>query len=765
MKPTIDANGRALRVEGQRLTVENWRFAIEADGRTCRMRTLQCETHQNGNTRVRIEFENTPVNLEMTFSTDGSERLTGTGRLTNTGDVPVRLDRVTVLDADWPAALSPADTVCLPLPGHISPRFVYRLTAPDCPADSKIKALYVDRAAGTALLAGFLSFHRTDTVVHHSKAESGVPTGLSATCDFAGWQLGAGKTTALETFVLSAGPDPYALLEAWADDAARLCAPRRWEDVPIGWLGWAWVDAFNVENYEETMLRNCRAIRRRLPGHPVNYIWLSIGNIQGGMPGNWLEWDKRNLPSGPQGLVAKLRELGFKLGLWCAPFYVCSALENLVAELDDALLRRNGERMVVRPEWSYGDAGCLPKAERPCMYALDPSHPKAHAFVRKVFETYRAWGIRYYMVDFLNSGSGNIGQFVYDDHHDRNLVAGPEAYQSLMETIRDAAGDDTYLLSSSGPMVHNAGVFDAIRTGNDFGEGRQLSPESFFYPATYVINGGEFWTGPLYALRNQACAYYTHRRLYINDSGNVLTLDSPLPLSDAQIHATIHTMGASPAMLGDDVDRMSEARVDLLRKTLPRPHDVAIPVDLFDTPHPDHPKVFLRTVTTDWDTFRVVALYNMSAKPFEAAVPFEYLGIGPDSTQAVWEFWNQQYIGLATDNLNVTVPPRSVCVVRLTDAHPRPHLLGTDMHITMGETDVQSCAWDPKNATLTGTALRPTGETGSIFIRAPQGWTVATPEKVWIAKDATEHCLICKISLEFQQSTAHWAIGFAKENA
>ena len=61
------------------------------------------------------------------------------------------------------------------------------------------------------------------------------------------------------------------------------------------------------------------------------------------------------------------------------------------------------------------------------------------------------------MLDFLDAGMGNIGRNPYKDHFDKNLVAGPEVYRNALRVIREAAGDDTYFLSSTGPTVHNAG--------------------------------------------------------------------------------------------------------------------------------------------------------------------------------------------------------------------------------------------------------------------------------------------------------------------
>jgi hypothetical protein len=532
-------------------------------------------------------------------------------------------------------------------------------------------------------------------------------------------------------------------------------------------VGWAWVDPFTVERYEEVVLRNCEAIRRRLRGFGVEYVWISIGNLAGGTPGDWLCWNDELFPRGPKVLAARLREMGFRWGLWCGVFWMCSSAEKL-EQLREALLKdADGLPMVVRPEWQFGDAGALPRSERPRIYALDPSHPKALAYLREVFETYRQWGVRYYMLDFLEAGAGNIGRYPYADHHDSRLVAGPEVYHNALRVVREAAGDDTYFLSSTGPSVHNAGAMDAIRTGSDFGEGRPLYPDSYFYPATYVINNRGFWTGPLRALLNQAAAYYTHRKLYINDAGNVLTVDKPLPLSDAQVHATIHALGGGPTMLGDDIERVDVERLRLIKATLPRSREVAVPVDLFESVAPDYPKVFHCRVVRPWGRFDVVAVYNLGDEPLHMPVALSKLGLdtGGDAAYLVWEFWNDEYVGRTREALRARVPPGTVKVYRLVRDEGRPVLLGTDMHLLMGEMEVTRCDWDPEALTLRGTAIRPAGESGNLFVYVPAHLRVADPAGLWVAKDAREGALIVRVALRFVDGPAEWCIYFVRRDA
>lgn len=759
---TFDTSSKALQFSGAGFEIRDWRVGVEAHGSL--LDSSQAEVTILNNVPLQVKLFYPELGLEWTLQAECDEacgKVILRSTLENKSDRTIPLGKAFLLDTDNLLGLGAdgKDVVCLPLDGEINDRVVWRLSDSKCPRSSKIKVQFFNPSQKKAMQVGFLTFRSANTEV----AFESQPGRVCAWCDFAGWELDAGQSTPTETFILSVGEDPYTQLEAWADLASALCAPRRWEDAPIGWVGWAWVDPFTVECYEEVVLRNCAAIRRRLKGFGVSYVWTSLGNLTDVNPGDWLNWNREFFPNDPQTLAAKLREMGFKWGLWCAPFWMCSLLKEKMEEFRDALLKNaDGSLLVVRPEWQYGAAGKMLRKDRPCMLALDPSHPKTLNYLKKVFGTYRSWGIRYYMLDFLHAGSGNISSFPYADHYDKRQIAGPEAYHRALRVIREAAGDDTYFLSSSGPSVHNAGIFDAIRTGNDFGEGRPLYPDSYFYPATYAINSGAHSTGPKRAVMNQASAYYTHRKLYLNDSGNVLTVDKPLPLSDAQIHATIHAMSGGPSMIGDDVDRMDEERLALIKKTLPRSKEVAFPVDLFDSPYPDYPKIFHREIKKSWGSFDVVAVYNFTEELLRLPIELPKLKLKSDTDYLVWEFWNSEYVGRITETLTAVVPPKSVRVYRLVEDAGRPVMLGTDMHVMMGEMEIDQCTWDLQTRTLSGRVIRPAGERGNVFLHAPEGLRVVNPRGYWIAKDARDNSLIIRVSLFFEDSTAGWDIRFVE---
>lgn len=700
-----------------------------------------------------IKFERNRLIVQSQLINSGSQDL-------SLGSI-IFLDTVKSIIGNLPAH----EIVALGIPyGEFYPyRNVWDVRSPAANRKSTIKTQFFDHTSQSALQVGFLTYQRILTFIHYDATGNAGLTRLIAGCDFAGWMLKAGTKTKLEEFTVALGDNPFQQLEEWATLASNIIKPKFRHKPALGWLGWSWVDSINSsETAETTTCANVQAIAEKLKGFELEYVWTSISNIEGGNPGDWLNWNYRNFPGGMKKLVANLQKHGIKLGLWCGPFMISSALKELVAELDDALLRRaDGSLLVYYSPWSHGDAGRLPREERPEIYALDPTHPKAQSFVRKTFQAYRKQGVRYYMIDFLEAGAGLILRHPYGGHFDKNMVAGPEAFSAMMKVIREAAGEDTFLLSSTGPMLHVAGYVDAVRVGNDFGEGRPISRDAYFYPASFVINGS--YTAAAHALNAAASNYYSHGKLYLNDSGNVLTVDQPIPLEQARIHATIHALSGASSMLGDDIRHINPERLNLIKKTLPRSTAVALPLDLFSSLAPKTPTVFHRHIEQPWGDYHLLAIYNMTNAAITRKVKFSELKMNSETKCQVWEFWNEAYAECAIGQLEVEIPPESVRVYRLTEEQAVPQIIGTDMHLIMGEQEIGNCVWNKKNLTLEIEATRVAGEVGSIFLHMPGNMRVVNMENCYIARnrDGLKGSLVIRVPLQFVTATVQVKLQFA----
>ena len=110
----------------------------------------------------------------------------------------------------------------------------------------------------------------------------------------------------------------------------------------------------------------------------------------------------------------------------------------------------------------------------------------------------------------------------------------------------------------------------------------------------------------------------------------------------------------------------------------------------------------------------------------------------------------------------VSVGPESVRLLRIARDRAHPWLLSTDMHVRQGQSEILDCRWDKATSTLTIRAQRPAGEQGSLFVRAPAGWSLANPKGFWIAKDGRDGSLVVWCALSFGSAPVEVRIPFSR---
>jgi len=618
---------------------------------------------------------------------------------------------------------------------------------------SKTLTQWFTPGGGPTMQFSFLTFDRAECLIESSWDEARNVPLVSAWTDFQGTPLLPGASMDTEVFRIGLESEPHASLEAWGDAVYQHYHPPLWHNIPGGWLGWSWVDPLYVERYEDVVHRNIRAVRNRLKldQNDIQYVWVSIGNLKDELPGNWLNWNYDRFPAGPEALVADLGSLHFTLGLWTGMFWMSAKITDEVEELKNAWLKYQGKPIVI----VHRDLGP--------MYVPDPTHPDTQAFIHKVYSTYRKWGVRYYMLDFTDAIAGNTpGTHPNDGYYDKTKINGPQAWREGYRAIRAAAGDDTYLLTCDATF-EPIGYGNGQRVGSDYGEGRALyGPNKGFYPGTFVINKPDYWTSH----RTGICSmmyYFCHRKLYLSDSGNVMSIDKPIPLGDAQISATVFGINGGPVMLGDDVDRMDEDRMLMVRTIFPRLPEAARPVDMFDYVELDYPQVFHLKVEREWDNWDLLAVFNLGEHTLTRTIPLERLKLDPKGSYSVFDFWNLRYQGVETSGaITVEVPPDSVKLLRIAAYRDYPWLLSTDMHIRQGQAEILDCKWDEDAMTLTIRAQRPAGHEGSIYAHAPKGWALAEPKGLWLARDGRDNSLVIRKLLKFEGDPVELKMHFSR---
>jgi len=690
----------------------------------------------------------------------GDARLEVTARLLNTGNTPLTIGPWHVLELDRAnggaiglGADSTGATFFCWSPWDMR---VERLGNGDGKHASDNLCHLHDPATGATLLCGFTTLDRMQGRHTLQCDAEGRIAEYRATCTFGDYQLQPGQELVAERLSLSLHTDPYAALEAWADEIHRVYQPVFADLPPVSWINGAWADTTSGRegSYEAVAVANARALREKLRGFDIRYVWTSQANLKDSMPGNWLATDPVQMPSGLPGFFQQLQELGFETGLWVAPYWFYSEAEGMLEENAENLLRDADGNPIchVGPfGWKYDDD--LPWYHLH-KYYLDGTHPQSAAFLRKVFGYYRELGVRYYMLDFL----GIVDNSRLHDPTKTPLQAGAD----MLRVIRDVAGPDTHIQTAVSSTPAYVGLIDAARVGRDFGEGRPLqgTPLSDWRNANYVLHDLHY-ANTLALVQNVAANYFTHRKLFMNDF-NLLTIDKPVPLEHARIAVTVFGLGGgSPLMLGDDYRRIDPERLRMVKLCLPRTRDSFRPADLFERVHPDdYCRVLTLPVRTEWDSYLLAAVFNMDNEPFSTELDFAKLGLDADAPYRVYEFWNEEYVGTYTQRVACTIPPNACRLYRLAPARPYPWLLATDMHAQQGAVEVKTLVWDAEKMRLSGSVTRPAGERGNLFFIMPRKMRLINHEGIYQLKELLDLNVILRLPVQFDEETVDFELCF-----
>ena len=168
--------------------------------------------------------------------------------------------------------------------------------------------------------------------------------------------------------------------------------------------------------------------------------------------------------------------------------------------------------------------------------------------------------------------------------------------------IRDAIGDDAFLLGCGLPLGPAVGLVDSMRIGPDVA----VTWES-------LLAGDLSAPGVANALRNSITRAFTHRRLWAADPDCLLARprgdSSQLSLYEARTLASVIALTGGMLLDSDRLSELPRARLDMLRQTLPPTGRAAYPLDLSEH---DLPELLVLPVERPWGRWWLAGLINWS---------------------------------------------------------------------------------------------------------------------------------------------------------
>ena len=539
------------------------------------------------------------------------------------------------------------------------------------------------------------------------------------------------------------------------------------QHAPIVWSSWpSYYDAVR----EEDIVTNTDWLAANLKPYGFQYVQLDDGYDRDAKGQHyWIEnWDRRKFPHGPRWLASYIKQKGLRAGIWLVP----NAYAGAVREHPEWYLRYKRDGSIVRDYQTP---------------ALDATNPQVLEQVRKIMATLDDWGFDYYKFD----GEHALARYIPDV--DLNRLYGPHAnllanYRARVKLIRETIGPNRFIEGCpAGTPLNGIGYFDSYFNGQD----------------VYVI-----WQGmhPLFSAIN-ANAFLNHLVVYVMP-GEGIELGMPmtvkearlkrpkvvteiernredpftgLGLTDAEARTAVTHVSLTGVVypLASIMPELPRQRVELLKHTMPAMP--ILPVDLFsrggqtrfdlfkhtqaDYYIHNYPEILDLKVNAAAGVYDVVGLTNWSSAPAVRTLSFaDKLGLDPAREYVVFDFWNQDLLGVFKNSLQADAGPHDTRVLLIHPKLGNPQLIGLSRHIS-GAYSIHELSWDSSASQLRGTSETVAGDPYTLFVYVPPGYRPAATRmsagSAMMRQDPRSGMLM--VTFPGTGETIRWEIAFGKK--
>jgi hypothetical protein len=222
------------------------------------------------------------------------------------------------------------------------------------------------------------------------------------------------------------------------------------------------------------------------------------------------------------------------------------------------------------------------------------------------------------------------------------------------------------------------------------------------------------------------------------------------------------TLAGCSISFSDEMQFLPASRIRMMQTCLPPGSPAMKPLDLYDRTIPSIWHVHCANDADDWE---VVALFNFENAPETRSVDFGRFHMPPDTEVAVFEFWEQKFLGVQRQSINVTLPPQSSRILSLRRMRGRPQIIGTDLHQLQGYHEIRRQEWDENTSTLSGECERMPGIEGRVIIYVPPNFLphFEFPLNANSARVTHLESNVWAREIRFQNNSEPWTILFDRK--
>ncbi len=399
-------------------------------------------------------------------------------------------------------------------------------------------------------------------------------------------------------------------------------------------------------------------------------------------------------PHGMKWLADRIRELGFRPGIWTVPF-------------------GTGNRAFydAHRDWFLHDAGGVPLKNWCGRYVLDPTQEEVRNHMRETHRIMsREWGYEFFKIDGMSGRGPSYSAHFYEREDVRSTFRRQctRPFELCVRALREGIGPDRVFLACqghyTGPEVEWA---DASRIGGDIVAPNQPSK----------------WHNILSQARSTLNQLFVHNIVWYNDPDTLL-VGADRSLDEARTTTTVVALPGQVMFAGDKLCELSPERVRLLQQALPV-CDVH-PLDLF--PVYSMAPIWTLKVRRPYGDWDVASVFNWTDEKTTSTLNFAELGLPRSGCFLVYDFWENEFLGSWETSIDLDIPAHANRLLCIRADLGRPQFLSTDRHITQGAVSLKSLRWDEETTRLNGRTALVGGSPAELVFRVPPTYAFQSAE-------------------------------------
>jgi alpha-galactosidase len=443
--------------------------------------------------------------------------------------------------------------------------------------------------------------------------------------------------------------------------------------VPAGWISWkaygASLTQTDVREVTDWVVANLR-------DYGLEYIIIDDGwfvGSDGGMMHNVpkdVDWTRANerFPGGIPELTDYIHSRGLKIGLWLSPF----GFSGDTSQHPDWWVRDKAGGQIIHNVW-HGE-----------VYA-DGTNPAAREnWLTRGVRAQSANNVDYFKLD----GQLHVAYDCYahsGDYFTSKGTTWQDALRTGWSALRQAA-DDRYILACWSRVPQIVGFPDAIRIGGD---------------------KSSSWNSVSEVASDLASWFHEHNIIWCDDPDHMVW--DRLTPGEARTWATLLGLTGTHLTLSERPITITPEKLDILRRVLPVVHGPVVrPAQLYSLSAP--PPLWTLELDRPFDHWLVVANARIGEATVDT-IDFGALGLDPNQSYTVYDFWNHKFRGVFRGKFPCGVPAEhDVGVYAIRELRPYPWLVSVNRHISQGGVSLDDLAFDEKSIVLHGRSHVVAGE-------------------------------------------------------